>query len=140
ARHPAFNKLFIESEFLPDLNLQIFKRRPRSNDEAPIWMGHMLVAEKVQIKVKHEADRKKFIGRGRDQRNPSALSSPEYLSGSSGATLDPIFSIGYELILAAHESTNFAYMTFAAESREDLVNLAIKYQSWTVVERAFHQA
>ena len=31
ARHPAFNKLFIESEFVPELNLQIFMRRPRSN-------------------------------------------------------------------------------------------------------------
>lgn len=140
AQHPAFNKLFIESEFMPDLNLQIFKRRPRSKDEEQIWMGHMLIAEKTPILVKHEADRKKFIGRGRDQRNPIALSSQEYLSGSSGATLDPIFSIGYELTLAAHESTYFAYMTLAAESREKLIDLAMKYQIWTVVERAFHQS
>ena len=30
-RHPAFNKLFIESEYVPEYNLQIFKRRPRSD-------------------------------------------------------------------------------------------------------------
>ncbi len=42
-RHPAFNKLFIQSEFIPELNLQIFSRRPRSDDETPIFLGHMLV-------------------------------------------------------------------------------------------------
>ena len=44
-RHPAFNKMFIESEFVPELNLQIFMRRPRSNHEKPVFMGHMLVVE-----------------------------------------------------------------------------------------------
>ena len=38
-RHPAFNKLFIESEFVPDLNLQVFTRRPRSDDETPLFLG-----------------------------------------------------------------------------------------------------
>ncbi len=47
-RHPAFNKLFIESEFVPELNLQIFTRRPRSDQETPIFMGHMLVVEGSQ--------------------------------------------------------------------------------------------
>ncbi len=29
-RHPAFNKLFIESEYLPESNLLLFHRRPRA--------------------------------------------------------------------------------------------------------------
>ena len=57
ARHPAFNKLFIESEFVPELNLQIFKRRPRSDQETAIYMGHMLVVKGSQETARHEADR-----------------------------------------------------------------------------------
>ena len=29
-RHPAFNKLFIESEYLPELGALLFRRRPRA--------------------------------------------------------------------------------------------------------------
>ncbi|MCJ7433825.1 MAG: hypothetical protein MUO77_10095, partial [Anaerolineales bacterium] len=35
-RHPAFNKLFIESEYLPKENALLFQRRPRSADEKPV--------------------------------------------------------------------------------------------------------
>ena len=38
-RHPAFNKLFIESEYLPDGNALLFNRRPRSPDEKPVYPG-----------------------------------------------------------------------------------------------------
>ena len=33
ARHPAFNKLFIQSEYIPEYNLLLFRRRPRSESE-----------------------------------------------------------------------------------------------------------
>ena len=97
ARHPAFNKLFIESEFVPELNLQIFTRRPRSNHESTVFMGHMLVAVGSQGAARHEADRNRFIGRNHTLRHPAALTSDEYLTGTTGATLDPIFSIGLEI-------------------------------------------
>jgi cyclic beta-1,2-glucan synthetase len=139
-RHPAFNKLFIESEFVPELNLQIFMRRPRSTQEPPIFMGHMLVVEGSQAVVRHEADRYRFIGRDHTMRNPAALNSEQYLSGTAGATLDPIFALGQEIGLNPHESVNLAYLTFAGESREAVIELARRYRSWTLVVRSFHQA
>ena len=138
--HPAFNKLFIESEFVPELNLQIFTRRLRSNQESPIFMGHMLVVEGSHAAVQHEADRDRFIGRGRSLHHPAALSSEQYLSGTTGATLDPIFALGQEIDLNPHESADLAYLTFAADSREAILALANRYRSWTLVERSFHQA
>ena len=140
ARHPAFNKLFIESEFVPELNLQIFIRRPRSKQETPILMGHMLVVEGSQTSARHEADRFRFIGRNRTSRNPVALTSVQYLTGTTGATLDPIFALGQEIGLEPHESANLAYITFAAESRDAIIALAKRYCSWTLIERSFHQA
>ena len=140
ARHPAFNKLFIESEFVPELNLQIFTRRPRSAQESPVYMAHMLVVDGDQPASRHEADRARFIGRDRGLRSPAALASEEYLSGTTGATLDPIFSIGLKISLDANESANLAYLTFAAESREAIIALARRYSSWALVRRSFYQA
>jgi cyclic beta-1,2-glucan synthetase len=140
ARHPAFNKLFIESEFVPELNLQIFTRRPRSNQETNILMGHMLVVEGSQAVARHEADRYRFIGRDHTLHSPAALTSEQYLTGTTGATLDPIFALGQEIGLHPHESANLAYLTFAAESRDAIISLARRYRNWTLVERSIHQA
>ena len=140
ARHPAFNKLFIESEFVPELNLQIFKRRPRSNQETTVFMGHMTVVKGNQTIARHEADRYRFIGRDHTLQNPAALSSEMYLTGSTGATLDPIFALGQVIGLDPHESTDIAYLTFAGESRESIIALANRYRSWALIERSFQQA
>jgi cyclic beta-1,2-glucan synthetase len=145
-RHPAFNKLFIESEFVSELKLQIFTRRLRSHDENPVFMGHMLVLDqkeefhKDRSAVRHEADRNRFIGRGRSVRSPAALESEEYLTGTSGATLDPIFALGQEIKLNPHESTELAFLTFAGDSQEAVLALARRYSSWSLIERSFHQA
>ena len=140
ARHPAFNKLFIESEFVTELGLQIFTRRPRSDQDASIFMGHMCVNKDPQIATRHEADRNKFIGRDRTMRNPIALNSKEYLSGTSGATLDPIFSLGQSFIIEPHKSADLAYMTFSGDSREAVLELARKYHNWAIIDRSFHQS
>ena len=139
-RHPAFNKLFIESEYLPELNLQIFTRRPRSPQEAPVYLGHMLVYEGNALLARHEADRGSFIGRLHSLQNPAALESEAYLSGRSGATLDPIFCLGTVVELGAHENKQVCFVTLAAESREEVLALARQYQNWDLIEPAFHQA
>ncbi len=145
-RHPAYNKLFIECEFVPELNLQIFSRRPRSSEEKPVFMGHMLVVDRKgefhddHPSARHEADRNRFVGRGGTLRNPAALNSEEYLTGTTGATLDPIFSLGQEVKLNPHESAELAFLTFAGESREAVLALARRYSSWSLIERSYHQA
>ena len=123
-----------------ELNLQIFSRRPRSADEKNILMGHMLVMETDLNTAQHEADRRQFIGRGHTIRDAAALTSDHYLTGTTGATLDPIFSLGQTLELLPHQSTDVAYITFSAESREEILEMANRYQNWTIIDRTFHQA
>ncbi|MEM5773918.1 MAG: hypothetical protein AAGU05_02870, partial [Anaerolineaceae bacterium] len=140
ARHPAFNKLFIESEFIPEYSLQIFKRRPRSGDEEPLYLGHMLIVDGSLSPSYHEADRLKFIGRGRTARHPSAMLSADYLTGTSGATLDPIFSLGQEIALAPFASGRVAYINIAAETREEIIQLASRYREWNLIDHTFNQS
>jgi cyclic beta-1,2-glucan synthetase len=100
----------------------------------------MLVIEGNQAEARHEADRNRFIGRNQTLRNPAALTSQEYLTGTTGATLDPIFSLGQEIRLNPHAGADLAYLTFAAESREGILALAKRYRNWTLIKHAFYQA
>ncbi len=140
-RHPAFNKLFIESEYLPDVNALLFRRRPRSAEETPLYLAHLLTVEPgIEISGAYESDRARFLGRGRSPRDPAALRDENWLTGTTGATLDPIMALGQEVELASHETAELAYVTLAAESREDALALARRYRSWSRINRAFDQA
>ncbi|MEE8392072.1 MAG: glucoamylase family protein, partial [Anaerolineae bacterium] len=147
-RHPAFNKLFIESEYLAELNGLLFRRRPRSAEEDPIYMIHMLIVKRGQdITGAYESDRARFLGRGGTVRSPAALSPPHgggtergQLSGTTGATLDPIMALGQEIKLDPHATVQVAYVTLAARSRHEALTLAGRYHAWPRVQRVFDQA
>jgi cyclic beta-1,2-glucan synthetase len=139
ARHPAFNKLFIESDFIQDLNTLVFWRRPRSAKEEPIFLGHLLMVEKGRQPVAYETNRANFLGRGLSSRIPAALMSSVW-TGQTGATLDPIFSLATELDLKPHENRQLAFLTLASGSRDGLMAIANRYQDWDLMNRAFDRA
>src|SRR5256885_17016518 len=39
--HPAFSKLFVETEYLPESAALVCARRPRARDEARVWAVHV---------------------------------------------------------------------------------------------------
>jgi cyclic beta-1,2-glucan synthetase len=140
-RHPAFNKLFVESEYLPESNALLFRRRPRSGEESPLCAAHLLSVEgEVVISGAHETDRARFLGRGRTASSPQALKGDRQLSGTTGATLDPIMALAQEIELPPHGAARLAYVTLAAESRAEAVSLAEQYHDWGQIVRAFRQA
>lgn len=145
-RHPAYNKLFIESEFISELDLLVFKHRKMVDSKQLVFLGHMLVVNQPNSRnsdahpVRFETDRREFLGRERNHRNPYALHSKSYLTGSVGATLDPVFSLGREITLKPHDSATVAYITFTASSRSALLKMAESYRSWTKIENTFHEA
>jgi cyclic beta-1,2-glucan synthetase len=145
-RHPAFGKLFIESDYDAESNLLVFRRRPRAATEAPQYLAHALVVEAGQpITGAYESDRARFLGRGRDVRQPAALTAGaatngEWLSGTTGATLDPIMALGQELELPPHGAAQLALLTFTAPSRQALTTLMGRYGQWSTIERTFVRA
>ena len=87
--HPAFGKLFVETEYLPESAALVCRRRPRARDEAAPWAVHVLSLEgRPQGPVEWETDRARFLGRGRGPEDPQALDGRS-LSGTTGAVLDP---------------------------------------------------
>lgn len=139
-RHPAFNKLFITSSYLPEQNALLFTRRPRASAETPPFMAHALVMENGQTLTRaYETDRGHFLGRGGTLRSPAALHGAG-LSATTGNVLDPIMSLGQDIELAPHTSADVVFLTLAADSREAALDLLARYQKWSTIERAFQLA
>jgi cyclic beta-1,2-glucan synthetase len=140
--HPAFNKLFIESEYLPDLNALLFRRRPRSAEEEPVHLVHMLVVgQRMQATGAHESDRAQFLGREQTARSPAALYGTRgTLSGTTGATLDPIMALGQGIVLEPFATAQIAYVTLAAATRQEVLALASRCQTLPAITRILDQA
>jgi cyclic beta-1,2-glucan synthetase len=138
--HPAFNKLFIESEFLPKEGILLFRRRPRSADEKPLYLAHFFISNDVKVQMTgYETDRARFLGRGGNPAHPAVFSRPNdisRLSGTTGATLDPICALQAEITLPAYQTSQVTFITLAANSRKEVLELARHYRRWSHVRRA----
>ena len=75
--HPAFGKLFVETEVRPAERGLLFSRRPRGADETPVWAFHVLGVEgRLGGAVEWETDRARFLGRGRIAGQPGRARRP----------------------------------------------------------------
>jgi cyclic beta-1,2-glucan synthetase len=141
-QHPAFSKLFVESEYLEELNALVFYRRSRSGGEPDTWLAHLLVVPPGRARMTgHETARERFVGRGRTSRRPAAIDEvPPVGAGMTGATLDPIMALSATMELPAHHATTLGYVTLAAASREALLALARGHRSLPGLEWTFELA
>src|SRR5262249_9362093 len=113
------------------------RRRPRTAEQKPVWAVHVSPADG---RVEYETDRARFLGRGRTPANPAALDPDGTLSGTTGPVLDPVFSLRRHLLLAPGTEGRGAFVTGAADSREEAVALAEQFQTLAAAERAFERA
>jgi cyclic beta-1,2-glucan synthetase len=134
AAHPAFSKLFIETES-PAEGVLIAHRRLRSPGDPPVWAAHVLTGASG---IQFETDRARFLGRGNTPANPRALTGE--LSGTAGAVLDPVFSLRCRVTLEPRERREIVFLTIAAASREALLQLIEKYRRPDAAARAFEMA
>ena len=141
ADHPAFEKLFVQTEIDPATQVLLCTRRPRTPEEPRAWMFHVLAtAEAGSPTLSFETDRLRFIGRGRSTRDPAALDSDGPLSGSTGAVLDPVLAARCALPLRPDATTTVTLITGVAESREACLALAAKYRRAQAVDGAIAEA
>ncbi|MGZ3769298.1 MAG: GH36-type glycosyl hydrolase domain-containing protein [Bdellovibrio sp.] len=135
AAHPAFSKLFLQTEFLTSKNALIARRRPRSEKSVEIWAFHSIICNVNTSPVQYETDRARFVGRGRDLYNAVALDQGHTLSNTVGSTLDPIFSLRVQVILPPGESCKITFTTGLTYTREDILRLADRYHDVFSFER-----
>ncbi len=135
--HPAFSKLFVETEYLPASAALVCTRRPRTQDEIRVWAVHVLSTDvRMQGPVEWETDRGRFLGRGRGPEDPVALDGRP-LSGTTGAVLDPIVSLRQRIRLAPGGFVRLSFATGMALSREAALAMAHKYHDPSAAARTF---
>jgi cellobiose phosphorylase len=132
--HPAFSKLFVETEWIG--NALLARRRPRSAEEAPVWAVHVLAVRGATLgAVQYETDRARFLGRGRSPRAPAVLVEDRPLSNTTGAVLDPIFSLRQRVRIAQGETARLLFSTGVADTREAAIALAERLQDPRLFDR-----
>ena len=141
ALHPAFSKLFVQTEIIRQRQAILCTRRPRSRDEPAPWMLHLMAVHGAKIAdVSYETDRMRFIGRGNTVADPQAMGDSAALSGTEGSVLDPIVAIRYRITLEAEQSATINIVSGIGETRDAASSLVEKYQDPRLADRVFELA
>jgi cyclic beta-1,2-glucan synthetase len=137
AAHPAFSKLFVQTEYLARGGAILATRRRRSPGEPEIWAAHHAVVEgEVVGEAEIETDRARFLGRGREVRAPIAVMDGRPLSNTVGTVLDPVFALRRRVRVPPGRTVRIAFWTMAASSRSEALDLIDKHQDATAFDRA----
>jgi cellobiose phosphorylase len=135
--HPAFSNLFVQTQIVPEHNTIFCTRRPRSEEETPPWMFHLMHVRGIEVQaVSYETDRMQFTGRSRTLRYPQAMID-EVLSGKDGSVLDPIMSIRYRIVIKPNQTATVDLVYGIADTKDACESLMYKYQDKYLKNRAF---
>jgi cyclic beta-1,2-glucan synthetase len=135
--HPAFSKLFVETEFIADVGALLATRRQRSPADTQAWAAHLAVIEgDTSDHLQFETDRSRFLGRGREPRAPIAVVDGLPLSSTVGAVLDPIFSLRRRVRVLPQSTVRVAFWTLIASSRNEVLDLVDKHHDEMAFDRA----
>jgi cyclic beta-1,2-glucan synthetase len=135
--HPAFSKLFVQTEFVARYGALLATRRKRSPEEPDVWAAHHVVVEgDMAGPLEFETDRARFLGRGREIDAPIALADGRRLSNTVGTVLDAVFSLRCRVRVPAGATVRVAYWTAVASSRQAVLDLLDKHRDQNAFVRA----
>jgi cellobiose phosphorylase len=143
-QHPAFGKLFVQTEIVDGLPALLANRRPRAEKDPSPWMFHLMAVHAPRgaevSAVTHETDRARFIGRGGSLRAPAAMFGGEALSNSQGSVLDPVAASRCAITLQPDQSVIVDLVVGVGDQRADCLTLIEKYRDRRLAERVFELA
>ncbi len=135
--HPAFSKLFIETECLPGAHALLARRRQRDPADREIWAAHLIVVDDKAVgSCEFETDRAQFLGRGGSVHLPRAIADGRSLCGSTGAVVDPAFVLRTRVRVAPGETAFVTFWTMVGASRQAVLEMIDKHNTPTAFDRA----
>lgn len=137
--HPAFNKLFIENDFLPEYKMLTARRRSSVKPGNPYIVHSVICNGEISGNVEFENDRMKFIGRNNTVQNPDALTGSHSLSSSTDFTGDPIMSLRIKIKLRENETKSIAFLSGLCQDREELAKVANEISDMGRIEDLFEK-
>ena len=139
--HPAFRKLFIETEFDRNTRTVIAARRSKTPSEKRILHGTTCLVESDSNKMfLHETNRLIFIGRGRTLRNPAGVENTFNSLGGSGEVVDPCVSIKVPIEIQPNQSITVSYISAVSHDKQELLNIMRRLRSTYAVKDVFNKA
>lgn len=119
--HPAFSKMFVETEIAPDNSAIFATRRKRSAGEPDVALAHFVTdPSSLARDTEAETDRRAFIGRGRDISQAAAFDPGARLGGYAGFTLDPIISLRRRVRVPANKKISLVFWTVVGANRVEV--------------------
>jgi cyclic beta-1,2-glucan synthetase len=124
--HPAFSKMFVQTEFVAERGALLATRRPRDPGPQP-WIAHFSSLDGEAIGgLQFETDRARFLGRGHDVRNAASIVDARPLSNSVGTVLDPVLALRRRVRIDPGETIHAAFWTGIGASRAEALSLVDK--------------
>lgn len=137
AAHPAFSKLFVQTEFVANLGVLLATRRRRSATEAEVWAAHHVAVEgTVTGALEYETDRARFLGRGREVHEPVAVMDGRPLSNTVGTVLDPVFALRQRVRIEPGATARLSFWTCVSSTRASVLDLFDKHRDANAFSRA----
>lgn len=139
--HPAFSKLFIETQLSAADHAILCSRRPRSETDERHFMFHMITPEHVDGHSKFsvsqysfETDRSRFLGRSRPLPDAIAFEN-QLLSNTSGAVLDGCVAIRCQIEIPAGSAATLNVYLGHSRSDQEARHLIEKYSDSSLAKR-----
>jgi len=124
AAHPAFSKLFVQTDWIPESGVLLATRRRRTPQEPEIWCAHAASVDGcTRTSDEFETDRLRFLGRGRGLRSAQSMQPGAALSNTCGSVLDPVFSLRRRVRLEPGATVRVTFWTAVADSRAAVLAL-----------------
>ena len=136
--HPAFSKLFVETEFVAETGALLATRRRRSTSDPEVWAAHLAVVEgETWARCSSRPIARASWDAGAASGTPVADGQrASRCRNTVGAVLDPIFSLRRRVRLPARYNGARRVLDAGRGSRDEVLDLVDKHHDAMAFDRA----
>lgn len=134
--HPAFSKMFVQTEFIAESGTLLATRRVRDSGESPIWAALISTLEGEGVGgLQFETDRDRFLGRGHELRNAVSIVDARPLSNTAGTVLDPVMALRRRVRIAPGATARVSFWLGVGPSRAAVLTLVDRHRDAAAFDR-----
>lgn len=135
--HPIFNNLFLNFEYIQELNTILVRRKKRGIQEKDMYLAINLNSREYLIgDIEYEIDKAKLNGRG-NINVPNMIANSKPFSNQTGSNTEPVVAIRASVKIAPKAQTNLNLILAVSESKEEVLQLVEKYKSEEGIKQVF---
>ncbi len=140
--HPAFEKLFVKSEFISKYKALVYSRHNKDERGQKILFAHRFYTSQAgKAEYAHTTDRREFVGRGGSVGEPAILrNSSRSVHSATGHNFDQIFCFQNKITLEPNQTVNITYVNVFANSVEGLNASLKKYDNSRLVNNTIKKS